>query len=630
MSEEAPQVTSPKNNHKLYRWLLVLVILNLILMAIVVIPAIQDRDRDFLPGLLPTSIATPTILPQTVAPPSPAENVYWLNPEGLKEEGVLVLSIADGYYDHLFIFQPQNASLLRLTNSPYDDITPAFSPDGNKIAFSSRRNGYWDLFILDLTNGEINQVTDTPEYDGDPSWSPDGNWLAYESYQSNNLEILIRSLRNPEEHPIRLTDHPAADTSPSWSPGGRRIAFVSTRDGDEDIWLAALDNAEDRFFNLTRNAQRPETNPVWSQDGRQLAWSALLNGQRQIMLWDGVENAQPAALIDGSLPAWCGESNNLFSVLAGPNQYSLFGWNTQKGLISLPAMALPGRVKGMDCSTAGADVLASYSFPDGAADSQPNLWAPALNIQPLPPAGRFGVVPLEDVAAPYPYLHDTVDESFRQLRDWVSTQAGWDVLSSLEKAFTPITEPPTLPLQQNWLYTGRAFAINPLPLQAGWMAITREDYNGQVYWRVYIRARYQDGSQGIPLHATTWDLNQRYAGNPTAYEEGGASVPAPQGYWVDFTDMAARFGWQRLPALQNWRSFYAAARFNQFILTDQIDWQTAMNELYPPEALTTATLIPTLTPVATQTPLESPPASDLPQAQATIRPTWTPLGEQGQ
>jgi hypothetical protein len=54
-------------------------------------------------------------------------------------------------------------------------------------------------------------------------------------------------------------------------------------------------------------------------------------------------------------------------------------------------------------------------------------------------------------------------------------------------------------LFDDWLYTGRAFSLNPLILSAGWMAAVREDFNGQTYWRLYLKARFQDGSAGIRL-----------------------------------------------------------------------------------------------------------------------------------
>src|SRR5664280_1468213 len=82
-------------------------------------------------------IITATALPSTPTPP----------------QGVFFLSIADGGYFHLFAYSPQTLPLTRLTTGAWDDITPAISPDGHWLAFSSHRNGYWDLYRLDLLGG---------------------------------------------------------------------------------------------------------------------------------------------------------------------------------------------------------------------------------------------------------------------------------------------------------------------------------------------------------------------------------------------------------------------------------------------------------------------------------------------
>jgi hypothetical protein len=149
------------------------------------------------------------------------------------------------------------------------------------------------------------------------------------------------------------------------------------------------------------------------------------------------------------------------------------------------------------------------------------LWLPVRSLDPPPPDGRQGVVPLEDTSAPFAYLHDAVDESFRALRDRIGIEAGWDLLSSLESAYIPLTEAPAPTMDDNWLMTGRGFTLNPMPLHAGWMLLIKEDFNGQTYWRVYLKARYQDGSLGLPVTQSSWDLNARYTGGSRAYEAGG-------------------------------------------------------------------------------------------------------------
>jgi hypothetical protein len=155
---------------------------------------------------------------------------------------------------------------------------------------------------------------------------------------------------------------------------------------------------------------------------------------------------------------------------------------------------------------------------------------------------------------------------------------------------------------------------------AGWMVAVREDFGAQTYWRLYLRTQAQDGSQGMPLHDPPWDLSARYNLDPQIYEQGGTYSEVPPGYWVDITSLAAQYGWERVPALPNWRTFYAGARFTEFALTGGLDWHTAMLQLYPPDVLLTPTrlLPPTLTPTRTPT------ATRTPTSTRTPRPTGSP------
>jgi TolB protein len=145
------------------------------------------------------------------------------------------------------------------------------------------------------------------------------------------------------------------------------------------------------------------------------------------------------------------------------------------------------------------------------------------------------------------------------------------------------------------------------------------------------------------LRDTPWDLSARYNLDPKDYEQGGAYSEVPAGYWVDVTALALQYGWERVPALPNWRTFYRGARFTEFALTGGLDWYSAMLQLYPPDVLVTPTKLlpptltatrtytPTLTPVPTRTrrptltPGPSPTATNTPTPSRTPLPTNTPL-----
>ena len=626
--------------------LLVLVILNLAAFGWIARPFLEQyglRLPFLQTGLVRSNASTITPEPPSTStlpvidPTNTAIPISLLageSPESLlAREGILLLAMRDGINIHLFAYHPLYLPFTRLTDHPWDDISPALSPDGTRIAYSSRQNGYWDIYILDLVSGQQERVTDTPEYEASPTWSPDGQWLAYERYNGTSLDIYIQSLAQAGSEIIQLTDSAGADYSPAWSPAGREIAFVSTRSGDEEIWLARLDEVADRFVNLSKNTQSRDRFPAWSADGQRLSWAAETEGDHHLVIANRDQPDLPARLSrEGSRTAWSPDGAILFVEIRDPQGSNLTAYEIASGSLTLPPASLPGNLYGMTWIK-GPIVgwLASrLEQADGDLVLKPELWQPVLT-RTVAPSGRMGLVALENVTAPQPLLHDAVDEAFVVLRQRVAGETGWDTLSSLENAYVTLTTPPTPSIQQDWLYTGRAFAINPLLVSAGWIAITREDFGGQTYWRVFLRARYQDGSMGTPLYDMVWDLNTRYSGDPVAYEQGGRLSQAPAGYWIDLTELASLYGWERLPSWINWRTFFPSIRFNQFVMTGGLDWQRAMMEIYPPEAMQTATSIPTFTPPATRTPADGPAqrntATPTPSLTplATRRPTWTPL-----
>jgi TolB protein len=568
------------------------------------------------PADLPTATTTDTPQPtasQTIspaAPPTAADTV--------------LLSIEEDGYAHLFAYDPSSGALTRLTNGDWDDITPAPSPDGTRIAFASNRLGHWDLFLLTLSDGTLTQLTDTPEYDAAPSWSPDGSFLAYETYRDDNLEIVVGPAASPAEGAIRLTNSPAADHSPAWAPGGRQIAFIS----NGDVLLADLDRpADSRFKNLSNTPRAIETAPAWSPDGNFLAWAAQSQdiGRSGIYLWDARQTLPARWIGDGNAPAWHPAGDRLITTVPAPNTSFIITY-TLEGVPLQPLKPFPYQAKNLVWIASPLPTPLPQMYAQAAQFTPAPLWA--ANGSPLAEgsAGRWSLVQLPDVQAPYPQLHDLVDEAFAALRQRLQWEAGWDALASLENAYVPITSNLDPGFNEDWLYTGRAFAINSLMTNAGWMVAVREDFGAQTYWRLYIRAQVQDGTLGLPLHDPPWDLRARYNLDPQAYEQGGTYTEVPPGYWVDVTSLAAQYGWERVPALPNWRTFYRGARFTEFVLSGGLDWYSAMLQLYPPEVLVTPTrlLPPTLTPTRTPTNTPTPTNTRTPRPTSTPTPTRTP------
>lgn len=533
-----------------------------------------------------------------------------------------VFSIFINQKSQLYAFHPHGIPFTRLINEPYEEIHPSISHDNTKIAYSAKKNGYWDIYIFDLTDGSEIRVTDTPEYDGSPSWSSDDLYIAYESYTNANLDIFIKDLQNLEAEPIQLTNGDEPQFSPSWSPDGRKIAYVSTVSGDEEIWLAKLGAIEDRFEKVSDRPKQIDIDPHWSSDGQKLVWTSEYNGYPSIIQADFSNPSSMVSEIGIGTSALL--TTNLISYIQmEANQNFLISKN-HFGNLAFPSIEIPGNVNGFA-------LLQNYQdleFLMQSLEENPKLIKDSVAFQQMGDAIKL--VPLEGVETEYPFLSSSVIQPFNEFRASITNNTGWDFLTQLDKTFIPITDPSTPGTVEEWLYTGRAFEFNPLAVHAGIITTVKEERSGQTYWRIFIKARYQDGSQGLPMKQMPFDLSARYNNDPATYETGGMKKNIPEGYWIDLSELALSNSWERVPALANWQKYFNSARFNQFIFSDGMDWYAAMKELYPVEAFKSPTPIPTNALTATLSPTiryyRSPTITFTPTQTIipTRRPTWTP------
>ncbi|HLF90057.1 MAG TPA: hypothetical protein VI451_13995, partial [Anaerolineales bacterium] len=529
-----------------------------------------------LPSDTPTSTPSQTPSPTPSRTPTPLSDLPLIRHEF--PDGLLILALREGLHTHLFLYEPQTLPLTRITNGEWDDTTPALSPDGTRLAFASDRDGPFDLYLLDLLTGETTRLTNTPVYDASPTWSPDGLFLAYESYRPNefgndNLDIYLIPTDGSSD-PLQLTFDPGPDYAPAWSPQGRRVAFVSIRSGEPEIWLADLENPDQRFTNLSLNPDSIDSHPTWSPDGNRLAWATVSNGLHTLRVATLAEQGAPGnepqkqtGAGAGDWPVFSPDGDTLLTSLDTPNEpYLTAYYLPSEGLLALPPMSLPGTVEGLAWGNASISQPPPQAILAAAQATPGLLWQPRVTPNVDLPPGRQHLVPLFDIQVPDPRLHDVADESFNALRERVAQITGWDFLATLENAYVPLTSPLPPGMGNDWLYTGRAIAVNTAPINAGWLKVIREDFGQETYWRIYLLARFQDGSQGRPLETQPWELNARFDGNPALYEAGGAYDPfPPTGYWIDFTELASAYGWERLPALMSWRGFYQGVRFNEFV-----------------------------------------------------------------
>src|SRR5216117_1854859 len=101
-----------------------------------------------------------------------------------------------------------------LTNNPGGDDTPAWSPDGTRIAFTSARDGNWEIYVMNADGSNATRLTDNGAQM--PAWSPDGTRIAFTSARDGNWEIYVMNADGSD--PRNLTNNPAADGGAAWRP----------------------------------------------------------------------------------------------------------------------------------------------------------------------------------------------------------------------------------------------------------------------------------------------------------------------------------------------------------------------------------------------------------------------------
>ena len=171
-------------------------------------------------------------------------------------------------------------ALINGKSTPGDVQTPAWSPDGRKLAFVSERDGNAEIYVMNADGSAQENLTRQPASDSHPSWSRDGRKIAFVSRRDGNSEIYVM---NADGSGLRnLTRTPSNDLDPAWSPDGRAIAFVVQKQCVRRPCAPAYEtylyvvNADGS--GLRRLMTRPERlfNPSWSADGKTIRYGRSL------------------------------------------------------------------------------------------------------------------------------------------------------------------------------------------------------------------------------------------------------------------------------------------------------------------------------------------------------------------
>jgi TolB protein len=186
-------------------------------------------------------------------------------------------------------------------------LSPAWSSDGTKLAFSSARTGDPEIYTCDSSGNGAKRVTAFRGPDVSPVWNPKTNaQIAWVSGRTKLPQIYI--MDSDGANVSRMTDGGYA-SAPSWAPNGQFLTFAWNRSygpgapGGEDIYI--MDIASKRWTQLTHDAGMNDA-PSWSPDGRHIVFQREMGGHTEIwmMLADGTNQQQLTHDGQNSMPNW--------------------------------------------------------------------------------------------------------------------------------------------------------------------------------------------------------------------------------------------------------------------------------------------------------------------------------------
>ncbi|HVU63724.1 MAG TPA: DPP IV N-terminal domain-containing protein, partial [Phycisphaerales bacterium] len=238
-------------------------------------------------------------------------------------------------------------TVTQLTADPANDVMPAFSPDGQRIAFCSNRNGNWDIFVMSVTGGQALQLTSDVTHELHPSWSPDGKKIAFcrLGETSGRWEMWVMEVGGSG-----ASEFLGYGMFPQWCPlaktgtdGRDRILFQRSRErGDHAFSIWCIDYRQGDTSSPTEIAAaqgQALINASWSPDGTRVVYATLPNPNDlatasdkmpQSSLWmTNVDGTQRVLLTSGPfmnlMPTWSADGRIYFvsDRTGSPNVWSI-------------------------------------------------------------------------------------------------------------------------------------------------------------------------------------------------------------------------------------------------------------------------------------------------------------------
>ena len=209
----------------------------------------------------------------------------------------------------------------RVADYVYEKLTGDKGAFSTRIAYVTRSGSRYQLWVADADGENAQSALASPEPIISPAWSPDGNQLAYVSFESRKPVIYVHNVSTGKRRLI--ANFKGSNSAPAWSPDGKTLAVTLSRDGGSQLFLLSATGGEPRRLIQSRSI---DTEPVFSPDGRTIYFVSDRGGSPQVYKVDvsgqrvervtftGTYNISPAISPDGRWMAYISRIGGAFKL----------------------------------------------------------------------------------------------------------------------------------------------------------------------------------------------------------------------------------------------------------------------------------------------------------------------------